>query len=275
MHLRARHLGVCLRAWLGALGVLAFAASPLAAQRPPAADSVLDIAVEDDADIWSRADGTGFANDVVRAAFQAAGVGVRLHVVPYARCKQQVVDAAVVACFSMSQLPALAVPEQPLFVYFSDYFRRAGGPPLPATPDRLPHGTTVGVVLGYEYPASVYDLELRGVIRLESSPSEAVNLRKLAAGRVDLAIVNHNETKPDALLLARAGVTATVERTFRAGVLPSFLGFSRAHPRTPWAMARFTQGMRIIAANGTLRRIQNRWANEANAVARSLRVPAR
>src|SRR6185369_12478061 len=47
----------------------------------------LPIAVEDDAGPWSQHDGTGFANDVVRAAFKATGVEVELLVVPYARCK--------------------------------------------------------------------------------------------------------------------------------------------------------------------------------------------
>ena len=44
-----------------------------------AVDRTLEIYVENAADPFSRPDGTGYANDVVRAAFEA--VGVREHVV--------------------------------------------------------------------------------------------------------------------------------------------------------------------------------------------------
>ena len=37
----------------------------------------LEVAVEDAADVWSRADGTGYANDIVRAAFRAGGIEPR------------------------------------------------------------------------------------------------------------------------------------------------------------------------------------------------------
>src|SRR5882672_3584311 len=60
----------------------------------------LIIAVEDDAAPWSLADGTGYANDVVVAAFRAVGVDVQLRVMPYARCKRMAISGDVVACLS-------------------------------------------------------------------------------------------------------------------------------------------------------------------------------
>src|SRR5258706_291920 len=85
-------------------GIVLFglAVPPIVLAQIPAQRQVVDIAVEDKADLWSRRDGTGYANDIVRAAFAAAGVEARLHVLPYARCKRIVSDATVVACLSMS-----------------------------------------------------------------------------------------------------------------------------------------------------------------------------
>jgi hypothetical protein len=52
----------------------------------------LTIMVEDAAAPWSRSDGTGYANDVVVAAFKEMGVEIQLRVVPYSRCKYLVLS---------------------------------------------------------------------------------------------------------------------------------------------------------------------------------------
>src|SRR5258706_1006278 len=79
------------------LGVIFAALLPLQCL---AAD--LQIMAEDAAEPFSRADGTGYANEIVKTAFHAAGVEIRFDVVPYARCKKDVDDGKVLACFSMS-----------------------------------------------------------------------------------------------------------------------------------------------------------------------------
>lgn len=55
------------------------------------------IGAEDDAAPWSYADGTGYVNDVVRAAFQRSGRQVQYKVMPYARCKAMVLSGKLVA----------------------------------------------------------------------------------------------------------------------------------------------------------------------------------
>src|SRR4029077_8978886 len=81
----------------------------------------LVIAAEDDAAPWSQRDGTGFANDVVRAAFKAVGVEVDFSVVPYARGKDMALKGKVAACFSMTWVPELTgkivFAEKPLFIF--------------------------------------------------------------------------------------------------------------------------------------------------------------
>src|SRR6185369_408698 len=84
------------------------------------------IAVEDDAAPWSRADGSGYANDLVISAFKAVGIDVELKVVPYARCKRMAINAEAAGCFSTSPASSLEgsidLAAKPLFTVTSGYF---------------------------------------------------------------------------------------------------------------------------------------------------------
>jgi len=235
------------------------------ARAGPAPDQPLVVAVEDQASPWSQPDGTGYANDVVRTAFAAAGVDVRFRVVPYARCKQLVVRGAEAACFSMSREPGIdsvvALADAPLFTCAVGFFERRAAPLGVARAAGLQRRTVVGVVLGYEYPESLRDLVRRGVLVFEPAPSEEINLRKLAAGRLDAALVNYDVVKTPDYVAASAGVRGRVRPAFDAGLLPSYIGFSRRHPRGAWALGRFNVGMRRIAADGRLRDIERRWVH--------------
>ena len=223
----------------------------------------LAIAVEDGAAPWSRADGTGYANDVVTAAFKAVGVNVELSVMPYARCKRMSVRGKIAGCFSMSPSPEFAglieLSARPLFTCYAGYFYNVSKPPRVARQEDLPAKTIVGTVIGYEYPAAFEALRQKGVVVLDESPSEEINLKKLALGRVDMALLNYNEMKSPAWLIARAGVKGKVKASFRAGVLNSYIGFSRKHPQGEWARRQFNKGYRLIMTNGTLERIRKTW----------------
>src|SRR6266849_706847 len=104
-----------------ALVALLLAAAPLDSF---AAD--LTVMAEDAAEPFSRADGTGYANDVVKAAFHAAGVDVALDVVPYARCKKNAEEGRIAACFGMSWYQGvekvIAFSSLPIFEVHADVF---------------------------------------------------------------------------------------------------------------------------------------------------------
>ena len=250
------------RRWLGAV-LLGTVLGPFAGAQPAAQGRALDIAVEDEADLWSRRDGSGYANDVVRAAYAAVGVEARLHVVPYARCKAMVAEGSVAACFSMSRdalLPtAIAFPRTPIFRCAADFYERADRPLGAKRLEDIPAGTVVGVVRGYEYPEAVHRLAQNGRITLAYSTSEIVNLRKLVAGRLGAVIVNENEIKTPAYVSARAGVTGKVRAAFTAGQLESFIGFNRRDVAATGAMSDFDRGVAIITSNGVLTRIHDDW----------------
>lgn len=221
------------------------------------------IAVEDDAAPWSRTDGTGFANDVVSAAFKAVGVEVELRVMPYARCKRMVVRGEISGCLSMSPSPEFAglieLSSRPLFTCYAGYFYNVNKPPRVTREEDLPAKTVVGTVIGYEYPPAFERLRQKGIIILEESPSEEINLKKLALGRVDLALLNYNQMKSPAWLITRAGVAGKVKPSFRSGILQSYIGFSRKNTDGLWALQQFNKGYRLITSNGTLRRLEKTW----------------
>jgi polar amino acid transport system substrate-binding protein len=226
----------------------------------------LVIAVEDGAGPWSLKDGTGYANDVVVAAFKAVAVDVELRVMPYARCKRMVMYGDIAACFSMSASPdfkeIIAFSERPIFSCYAGYFYNLNKPPRVPRQQDLPARTLVGTVIGYEYPPAFERLVAKGIIVIERSPSEEINLKKLAFGRIDLALLNYNEMKSADYLLTKAGVNGKVKVTFRSGILDSYIGFSRRHPDGPWALREFNKGYRLIIANGTLRRLKRTWSEK-------------
>jgi polar amino acid transport system substrate-binding protein len=232
--------------------------------------SPLVIAAEDAAGPWSKKDGTGYANDVVREAFRAVGVEVEFKVVPYARCKHMVVGGDVVACFSMSPEAGLqksvVLSDMPLFMVKYDYYQNLRKPLKAKREKDIPPGTIVGIVIDYEYPRSTMDLEKKGVV-FETSRDEETNLKKLALGRIDAAIIDHNEIKPVHAMLEMAGAAGSVSFAFRSGRMGSYIGFSRKHPQGESARNMFNRGYRIIRENGTLERINAKWIAAAQSKA--------
>lgn len=243
----------------------------------------LEVLAEDEAAPWSLRDGSGFANEVVRAAFKAASIDAVLHVMPYARCKKKTLNGEAAACFSMSWMPEfegkIIFSDKPLFICYADYFYRLDSPIKSRSESEIVERLRVGTVVGYEYPPSLYQLRNRGLVELEDARSEELNLKKLALGRVDVALVNYNEIKSPEFLMAQAGVSGKIAIAFRCGVLSSFIGFSAKHPRGAWAREKFNEGFEIIESDGTLQGIRSRWIarikEETRRLSQSLTDPGR
>lgn len=249
-----------LRAIATALTVLAIQCSTVAITAARAAD--IDILVEDDAAPWSRPDGTGYANDVVVAAFRAAGVEARLITIAYARCRNMVLTGSAAACFNMAWSPEyeglLKFAERPLFTVFADVLESSSHPLRAESADAVRRGAVIGVVNGYEYPSVIESFPQRGV-RLKSLRNEAAALQALAAGQVDAAVVMTHAFEPLGKTLADLGAPLTVTTAFRAGAQSSFLGFSTRHPQGLWAKEAFDRGFSLLASNGALEAIREKW----------------
>lgn len=228
----------------------------LAAGSAVAAPPTIEIMVEDAAVPWSGPDGAGYANDLVRAAYAAVNTEVKLMVVPYARCKAYVLQGAAAACFSMSPAPDHAgkvmLADLPLFDVHPRYYYNTDKPVPALSEHTVAAGTRIGVVNGYEYPSSLAELEKRGVI-LDRANSESATLRKLAAGRVDLALMMSDGAKTEASQMRNVGMA------FQGPTMGSYIGFSVAHPLGERARKLFNEGYRIINSNGRKAEIARRW----------------
>jgi len=228
-------------------------------QASPAAD--LTIMAEDAAPPFARADGTGFANDVVRAAFRAVGVDVAFDVVPYARCKKDAEDGKVPACFGMSWYngveKSVVFSDQPIFLVHADVFLARGSLGVSRVED-LSGGTVIGIVNEYEYPDAVYNLRRSGIV-LQAANDDITNLKLLARGRLNAAIVMTNDLVPQLEKAVQAGVAPQVSYAFRLGGEEAYVGFSRKHPQGEAARRNFNEGYKRILADGTVEALRRKW----------------
>jgi len=239
----------------------ALAASSSVAQQTR---ETLTIMVEDAAAPWSKSDGTGYANDVVVAAFKEMGVEARLRVVPYSRCKYMVLNGQVVACFNMSWQPGfegkIKLAARPIFNVSNDVFEPVNAP-LPKPPEGkcvLPAGTVVGITRDYEYSDQVMALKRSGVV-FENSLSDSTGLQKLAARRFQAALIMSNNVEARNQKARQSGTENTVRFAFNCGVVNSTIGFSVTHPDGLRALKLYDEGYRRIEADGVLTDIHRRW----------------
>ncbi len=229
-----------------------------------AAPARLHIAVEDAADPFSRPDGSGYANDIVRAAFAAVGVQIVFDVVPYVRCKNDVLSGSSASCMSMSWDPAfegrIKFADAPLFTVTPIYFENSARPLKVSSEAQLGAGVTIGTVRGYEYPQAAMRVRARGAV-FDESRSEQINLKKLAAGRLDAALVMANPITGANHWIEQAQVGQQVREAFRsAQSTPGYLGFSVRHPDGLASLAKYNAGFKIISANGTVDKIKSKWS---------------
>ena len=179
----------------------------------------MTILAEDAAPPWSEHDGTGYANDVVVAAFKEMAVDVQLKVVPYARCKYMVLNGTNIAFFNMSWSPEfegkIKLAAQPIFTVNNDIFEQVNAPlPKPSKGTcTLPPGTVVGSVRDYEYSTQATALRSAGIV-FESAESDGQNLQKLAARRLSAALIVTNDLEAKEQKAKLAGTESAVRFAF-------------------------------------------------------------
>jgi ABC-type amino acid transport substrate-binding protein len=146
----------------------------------------------------------------------------------------------------------------PLFPLHAAYFYNLARPLAATSEGELSAGAVIGTVFGYEYPASTRVLRGRGVI-FEESQSEQANLKKLANGRIDAAIVNLDEFKTADYVIKRAGVEGRVAVGFSTPSFNAYIGFSVTHPDGEWARQKFNSGYAALARSAAVDRLRARW----------------
>ena len=219
--------------------------------------------VEDASEPFSRADGSGYANDLVRAAYRAAGVPVKLDVVPYARCKEYLKRAMTPACFSMSWSRDLdgrriVLSREPLFEVYADVFQRNPARKELRSLADVRRGATIGIINGYEYPPAIAGLERSGVA-LQRSMNDQANLRMLTHDRLDAVILMTSDFGDVGRRLEWSESRDSVRFAFRSGLMRSYIAFNLENPQGRLAQGAFERGYRLITLSHEKDRIRQHW----------------
>ena len=158
---------------------------------------------------------------------------------------------------------AIIFPKKALFALYSDLYQNKNKRIQVTAEGKLPKGTTIGIVTGYEYPEEILNLKKLGIV-LQEGRSEETNLKKLAMGRIDLVVVNNNETKPAKKILKNADALTEVEMLQRVAKSNAYIGFSKKHADGMKALENFNRGYKIIQENGIEKSILKKWIRKTS-----------
>ncbi len=216
----------------------------------------IQIAAEDDWLPYARADGTGLANEIIKAAFKAVEVDVEYRVVPYARALIYIEQGKSIAAFNVpldekSQAKYILGKEK-LFDAVSAYYFNVAHPQQAKSRDELNNGELVGVVRDYGYGDHYLNLVKTERIREAVTNSESSNLKSLSRGRIDLTIIYDKTAN---ILLSRLKLQTNIQLAFINETTPIYLAFSRSHSQGQYYADLFDQGMKSIRENGLYQKI--------------------
>jgi polar amino acid transport system substrate-binding protein len=228
------------------------------------ADAVI-IGAENDASPWSFPDGSGYVNDLVRAAYKAVDWKVTYEVLPYSRCKLETEAGQLVACFSVSKTPEtekkLQFPSMPVFAARNVLLANGDSPLNGCDPGAWGHKISVGFVNKYEYLPAVETLQKSGKIAVMMMPSEVSMLGMMSRGRLDAVLITLDPVKRIELVSVLAKVKPYFKVVCDYGDYPAYIAFNRANPQTAKALAAFNKGMTLITKSGDVARLQKEWAS--------------
>jgi polar amino acid transport system substrate-binding protein len=199
----------------------------------------------------------GLAVELVQAAWAAAGVPVELVSLPYARCVRQVETGQIAGCFNTLRDAATETKflwhQQALFKGKIGIYSRADAGSAPVALAEL-RGKRIGVTNGYDYGAA-FDKD-PAMVR-DSAASDLISLRKLAAGRVDYALV-YDRVAND-LMAKNAGLASQVRARGILTETDLYISFSKRYPDAQALVDKFDIGLDKIRKNGEYARIEARW----------------
>lgn len=201
----------------------------------------------------------GFAVDLVRAAWAAAGVDVELVPLPYARCMKEVDRGDLAGCFNTLRDP---VQESRYRWHQQALFQARIGIYGRVTPGELSkplglenlRGKRIGTTHGYDYGAA-FDGD--PTMLRDEAPSDLSSLRKLVAGRVDYALVFDRVANAIAKTHPDLGKGFALHGVLVAPYL--YLSFSPKHPDIDRLVLLFDQGLAKVRKSGEYARIEAKW----------------
>lgn len=202
---------------------------------------------------------SGFAVDVIEAAYAKMHVQVKFISAPYSRCLMLAKTGRALGCFdSLNDLtlaPDYLFHQQPLFKAAIGIYATNKNQSGSVNAADL-RGKTVGVTHEYTY-GDVIENDKK-IVR-EVAPSDLSNLRKLIKGRSEFSlvytrIVDYLQVAyPDEFKGKIRQVGVAVEDNL-------FVSFSKIWPDSKRYANLLDQGLIAIRADGTYRKLEQKWA---------------
>ena len=200
----------------------------------------------------------GLGVDLVRAAFEAAGVDVKLQILPYSRCVELVKRGELVACFDTVRNSTtekdFVWPREPLFRPFVAIYATAASSARNLAVADLEHRRVI-VTRAYEYGES-FDANPR--INRVVAGRDIAGFRMLAAGRGEF-MVAYAKVADEVLRRAGDELARSVRQVGVASQVDIYLAFSHKHPQRAQMLELFDQGFAQLKRNGRYREIERHW----------------
>lgn len=244
----------------------AFLLCPLLAMADVSFDrETVVIAAEDSWPPFSDRNGRGISYDIAKAALATQGYDIKTIVVPYARALKLARHGSVDACWNVTRQSntekTYHFGEEPLLQADISYYYASGSKNDYEEMKRIPIGTRVGVVLGYEYGDQFEIFKNR--FKVLALPSQASLLKMLKAGRLDVVFMF------DRVFESIVAENKFDQADFRKGVRfytsDIYIAFSPVIPKHLELSEALDRGLREIRKSGEYKRIINNVSSMTNA----------
>lgn len=253
MPLHGTRLGTILRRWL-CLGLLVCA--------PAWSDERLTVSLAT-ADypplIDLRLPNGGVLTQIVVEAFRLSNVEVHLERMPNNRAITGVVrgtyEGSYGWAYNAERGSKLLYSKRPIHANRMVFFQRRDQQyPWVHLADLAPF--LIGVTLGNHYSDEFARLQEAGVLRVQQAASDAINMKKLVLGRIDLFPM---QEAAGCFLVAQELTpeeqSKVVAQPLAFDTVPVYLVIRRSHPLAQVLIERFDRGFRQLSDSGQLQRI--------------------
>lgn len=230
-------------------------ASLAAAAAPAAAAPVLSIVATEfpPYTTMERADG-GPAAAITRAALARGGLDMRLEFRPWSRLLVELHrglwDGVIGVWHSQQRESFLAFPQPLGIANRIGFMARVASPHEVKDLSRL-GGLRIGVVRGYANPPAF----VQAALQLDEALDDLGNLRKLLAGRIDLALVDKGVAAHLLRKQLKSEARALVWLEPSVDELPLYTAFARSRAGHESRLAAFNKGMSELQSSGQLARL--------------------
>ncbi len=217
----------------------------------------ITLGAENDWAPYANPDGTGMANEIVRAAYKAVGIHVDFKVAPYNRLLKEVRDGTLLGAFNVPKESAnesvYLFGSAPLFVARSAYYHNREHPLSASRKEDLVNGEKIGIVFDYGY--GDFFAKNDRVVKIPVR-SDLLNLRKLAKERIDATIL-YDKTADK--IIAENGLKDEIVKAFDSESSNIYVAFSKSYPKAAYYAKKLDEGLAVIRSNGRYERIVNAY----------------